>query len=103
MYAIIADSGRQFKVEQGQIIRVDFRDVPAGESIIFDRVLAVSGSDGVKLGQPVVEGASVKAEVLGEQKGEKLVVQKLRRRKTLRRKTGHRQTYTRVMIQEIVA
>ncbi len=102
MYAIIADGGRQYKVEEGQELAVDFRDVPAGEKLNFDRVLAVSDGDGdFKLGAPTLAGASVEAEVLGPEKGEKLVVQKIRRRKNSRRKTGHRSIFTRVKIAKI--
>jgi large subunit ribosomal protein L21 len=104
MYAIIADGGRQLKVSEGQELSIDFRDAPVGEKIAFDRVLAVSdGSGDLKLGAPYLAGASVTAEVLGAEKGEKLVVQKLRRRKTYRRKTGHRSVFTRVKIGKITA
>ena len=103
MYAIISDSGRQFRVEEGQELEVDFRDVPQGGELVFDRVLAVSGDDGLKLGKPVVEGASVSAEVLGAELGKKIYVQKFRRRKNSRRRTGHRQVYTRVKINKIEA
>ncbi|MFL2869673.1 MAG: 50S ribosomal protein L21 [Pirellulaceae bacterium] len=101
MYAIIADSGRQFKVEEGQEVVVDLRDAEAGSTITFDQVLAVSGDDGVKIGKPTVDGASVTAEVLGETKGKKIYVQKFRRRKNSRRRTGHRQHYTTVRIDSI--
>ena len=101
MYAIIADSCRQFKVEEGQEVVVDLRDAEAGSTITFDQVLAVSGDDGVKIGKPTVDGASVTAEVLGETKGKKIYVQKFRRRKNSRRRTGHRQHYTTVRIDSI--
>ena len=104
MYAIIADGGRQYKVEEGQELSIDFRDTPAGEQLTFDKVLAVSdGSGDLKLGAPALDGASVEAEVLGAEKGQKLVVQKLRKRKNSRRKTGHRSVYTRVKIAKISA
>ena len=104
MYAIIADGGRQLKVEEGQELTIDFRDTPAGEKLTFDQVLAVSdGSGDLKLGAPTLDGASVEAEVLGAEKGEKLVVQKIRRRKNSRRKTGHRSIYTKVKIAKISA
>jgi large subunit ribosomal protein L21 len=103
MYAIIAESGRQYKVEEGQIVEVDCRDVSAGDRIEFARVLAISSDEGVKIGKPVVDGASVSGEVLGTWKGPKLVVQKFRRRKTMRRKTGHRQFFVRVRIDSIKA
>lgn len=102
MYAIIADGGRQYRVEEGQELDIDYRqNASKGDQLEFPRVLAVSGDEGVKLGQPVVGGAKVTAEVLGVQQGEKLYVQKIRRRKTYRRRTGHRQLYTRVRIQAI--
>ncbi len=104
MYAIIADGGRQYKVEEGQELTIDFRDLSAGEKVVFDRVLAVSNGEGdLKLGAPVIEGASVEAEVVGAEKGEKLVVQKIRRRKNSRRKTGHRSIYTSIKIAKISA
>lgn len=101
MYAIIVDGGRQYRVEEGQQLDVDYRELSAGTELQFDRVLAVSGDGGLKLGKPVVEGASVSAEVLGVRLGEKLTVQKLRRRKNSRRRTGHRQMYTTVRINKI--
>ena len=101
MYAIISDGSRQYKVEEGQELVIDYREVPAGEKIKFENVLAVGGGDDTKLGSPLVDGASVAAEVLGPEKGEKLVVQKLRRRKNSRRKTGERHIYTRVRIGKI--
>jgi large subunit ribosomal protein L21 len=102
MYAIISDSGKQIKVTNGEELLVDYRDIAAGEKVTFDRVLAVSdGSGDLKLGAPLVSGASVVAEVIGPEKGEKLVVQKFRKRKTFRKKTGHRSLYTRVRISSI--
>ncbi len=103
MYAIIADGGRQYKVQEGQELDVDYRDVAKGEELTFDSVLAVSGDDGLKLGKPNVEGAKVTAEVLGPCKGEKLYIQKLRRRKNSRRRTGHRQLYLKVRVSGITA
>ncbi len=104
MYAIIADGGRQYKVEEGQELTIDFRDLSAGEKLTFEKVLAVSDSQGdLKLGSPTLDGASVQAEVVGAEKGEKLVIQKIRRRKNSRRKTGHRSVYTRVKIAKISA
>jgi large subunit ribosomal protein L21 len=103
MYAIIRDGNRQYKVEEGQELVIDYRDVPAGEKLTFDRVLAVGGDGDARLGLPLVDGASVSAEVLGPEKGEKIVIQKLRRRKNMRRKTGCRHIYTRVRIGKIKA
>ena len=101
MYAIIEDGGRQFKVEEGQQLDVDYREVSSGEEFQFDRVLAYRDDDGLKVGTPALESAAVTAEVLAVSQGPKLVVQKIRRRKNSRRKTGHRQMYTRVKISKI--
>ena len=102
MYAIISDGGRQLKVKQGQELLVDYRDIAAGQKITFDRVMAVSdGAGDLKLGAPLVSGASVVAEVLGPEKGPKLVVQKMRRRKNFRKKTGHRSVCTKIRISSI--
>ena len=101
MYAIIADGGRQYKVEPGQTLEVDLRSAEPGSTITFDRVLAVGGDEGFRLGQPVVDGASVSATVLDTTQGKKIYVQKFRRRKNSKRRTGHRQKYTRVRIDSI--
>ena len=99
MYAIIAADGRQYKVQQGDEIQIDLREgANSGDAITFDQVLLVSGEAGVQVGKPTVAGASVAAEVLLQEKGEKIYVQKMRRRKNFRRRTGHRQKYTRVRI-----
>ncbi len=103
MYAIIVDGGRQYRVESGQEVVVDYRDVRQGETLTFDRVLAVGGNGELKLGTPNLSGVAVTAEVLGPKKGEKIYIQKMRRRKNYRRRTGHRQLYTRVRIAEIKA
>jgi large subunit ribosomal protein L21 len=103
MYAIIADGGRQYKVEQGQELEIDYRDASKGDELTFDQVLAVSGGEGLKLGKPTVAGATVTAEVIGPTKGDKIFVQKIRRRKNSRRRTGHRQLYTKVRVSAISA
>ncbi len=101
MYAIIVDGGRQYKVEEGQELAIDFRDLKSGESVTFDRVLAVGAGADLKFGTPVVDGASVTAEVLGTAQGPKVDVQKLRRRKNSRRHTGHRKMLTKVKVSKI--
>ena len=99
MYAIIAADGKQYKVQQGDEIQVDLRtDVKEGDTIQFDQVLLVSDGTSPKVGKPTVAGASVAAEVLGQEQGDKIYIQKMRRRKNYRRRTGHRQMYTRVRI-----
>lgn len=101
MYAIILDGSRQLKVEEGQELDLDYRDLPNGSEVKFDRILACGGDGSSKIGQPVVAGASVTAEVIGPVQGPKLVVQKFRRRKNFDRRTGHRQLHTRVRIRKI--
>ncbi|MDA8744038.1 50S ribosomal protein L21 [Rubripirellula amarantea] len=101
MYAIIVDGGRQYKVEPGMELDVDFREIAEGESLTFEKVLAVSGDSGMTLGSPTVSGASVTASVLGTIQDKKIYIQKFRRRKNSKRRTGHRQSHTRVKIEKI--
>jgi large subunit ribosomal protein L21 len=101
MYAIIVDGGRQHKVEQGQRVLLDYRDVAAGDTVQFDQVVCARDDNGLKLGSPLLSGAKVSGEVIGVKQGQKVFVQKFRRRKTLRRRTGHRQLYTEVQINTI--
>lgn len=105
MYAIIEDSGQQFKVSTGDVIRVDLRELSDDASqITFDRVLLVGGEGEGKIGAPLVDGAKVVADIRKpEVKGEKIDVIKFRRRTGYRRKQGHRQKYIEVKIAEIVA
>ena len=105
MYAVIEDSGSQFRVSEGDVLNVDLRDLPEGaKEITFDRVLLVSAEDKIKVGTPLVEGANVVAEILDPAlKGQKIHIYKLRRRKASRRKTGHRQKYVQVRIKKIKA
>lgn len=101
MYAIIVDGGRQYRVEPGMEVDVDYRDIPQGENITFEKVLAISGNDGMTLGSPTVDGATVTASVVGPKLDKKIYVQKFRRRKNSRTRTGHRQIHTRVKIEKI--
>lgn len=103
MYAIIVDGGRQYRVKPGMELDLDYRDIPSGETITLGKVLCVSGDDGMKLGSPTLDDTTVTASVLGPKQGEKLYIQKFRRRKNSRRRTGHRQLHTRVRIESIGA
>ena len=94
-YAIVVDGGRQYRVREGQELEIDFRHMPAGAELVFDEVLAVSKAGQLTLGAPV------KAEILGLVQGEKLYVQKFRRRKNYRRSTGHRSISTKIRIASI--
>ena len=101
MYAIIEDGDRQFKVEQGQELEIDYRHAAVGDEVTFDRVLAYRDEEGLKIGRPLLDAAVVTGQVLGIDQAPKLLVQKFRRRKNYRRRTGHRQIYTRVRIEKI--
>ncbi|MEZ5978900.1 MAG: 50S ribosomal protein L21 [Planctomycetota bacterium] len=102
MYAIIQDRGRQTTVRVGDVVDLDLdTDAEPGATLRFEKVLLLGGEGGVRLGAPTVAGASVTAEVLGEQKGDKLVAFRFRRRKNVRVKRGHRQRYTRVKVTAI--
>ncbi|MCP4378187.1 MAG: 50S ribosomal protein L21 [bacterium] len=105
MYAVIEDSGQQFRVCQGDVLDVDLRDLADdAKEVTFDRVLLVSDEDDIKVGTPLVTGAKVTAQVLDpEFKGKKVHIYRLRRRKASRTKTGHRQRYLRVRITSIDA
>ncbi|MBH0157707.1 50S ribosomal protein L21 [Fictibacillus sp. 5RED26] len=100
MYAIIQTGGKQVRVEVGQAIYVEKLDVEAGASVTFEDVLMVGG-DSLKVGAPLVEGATVTATVEKHGRGEKVVVYKFKAKKNYRRKQGHRQPYTKVVIEKI--
>ena len=101
MFAIIQSGGKQYRVAEGDIIRLEKLTAEPGESVDFD-VMMVAGDD-IKVGQPLVDGASVKAEVLEHGKGDKLYIYKFKAKSNYRRKTGHRQDFTAVKITEIAA
>ena len=101
MYAIIVDGGKQYKVREGQLVTIDFRDAQGGDSVTFDRVLAASDGSNIKIGQPTLAGATVTAEIVDVEQGPKLTVQKFRRRKNSKRRTGHRQIHSVVKISKI--
>ena len=100
MYAIIEDSGQQFRVSEGDVVDVDLRELPdEATEVQFDRVLLISADDSVKVGTPLVDGAKVTATIVDPlAKGPKVYNYYWRRRKGSRRKTGHRQKYLRVKI-----
>ncbi len=102
MYAIVRDRGMQYRVEPDQTVRIDLLEAEPGSAIELNEVLLVSNGDNVKVGTPLVTGATVRAEVVGDIKGEKIIVFKYRNKKRYRRRTGHRQKYTRIKIREIV-
>ncbi|KMY30336.1 MULTISPECIES: 50S ribosomal protein L21 [Lysinibacillus] len=102
MYAIIETGGKQIKVEAGQEIYIEKLGVEADEVVTFDKVLFVGGEN-VKVGAPLVEGATVTAKVVKEGRAKKIVVFKLKAKKNYRRKQGHRQPYTKLVVEAINA
>lgn len=102
MYAIIATGGKQYKVAEGDIIKVEKLGVEAGEAVVFDQVLVVNNGE-VKVGNPTVAGASVTASVVKEGKAKKIIVYKYKRKSGYHKKNGHRQQYTQVKIEKINA
>ncbi|RKQ95856.1 LSU ribosomal protein L21P [Kushneria sinocarnis] len=102
MYAVIKSGGKQYRVQEGERLRLEKLDVATGDSIDFDQVLMVGGDD-VKIGTPLVEGARVSAEVVSHGRGEKVQIIKFRRRKHHMKRQGHRQWYTEVKITGISA
>jgi large subunit ribosomal protein L21 len=104
VFAVIDDRSRQYGVRQGDTVACDLAgDWKPGDEVVFDRVLLLSHEGEVRVGKPCVAGATVRAQVVGEVKGEKLVVFRFKRRKNNRKKTGHRQRYAEVRITAIEA
>ena len=103
MYAIIETGGKQYKVENGDVIFIEKLDVEADAEITFDKVIAIGAEDGLKVGAPYVDGASVSAKVIKNGKGKKIVVATYKPKKNEKRKMGHRQPYTKVEISAINA
>lgn len=103
MYAVIAAGGKQYRVETGEILRVEKLKGDVGAEVAFDQVLMLGEGENVRIGRPLVEGASVKGRIVEQGKHRKIVVFKFKRRKRYRRKQGHRQLFTAVRIDEIEA
>ena len=103
MYAVVATGGKQYRVEPGEILRVEKLTGEVGSEVAFDQVLMVKNDDSVRIGQPTVEGVTVKGHIIEQDKSKKILVFKFKRRKRYRRKNGHRQPYTAVKIDAIEA
>ena len=101
MYAVIKTGGKQYRVQQGDVIFIEKIDSQADEAVTFDEVLLVGDGDQTKIGAPTVAGAKVEGKVLGPVKGKKIVVYKYKAKKNERKKQGHRQPYTKVEITAI--
>lgn len=103
MYAIIETGGKQYKVQTGDVVFVEKLNAEEDAEIVFDKVVAVCGDDGIKAGAPYVQGASVAAKVVKNGKAKKITVFTYKPKKNEKRKLGHRQPYTKVEIGEIKA
>ena len=103
MYAIIKTGGKQYKVAEGEVIYVEKLEAEAGDAVTFDEVLAVVADGDVKVGKPVVEGAKVTGKVEAQGKEKKILVFKYKAKSNYRRRQGHRQPYTKVVIEKIEA
>ena len=103
MYAVVVTGGKQYKVEEGNTIFVEKLEAEVGSTVELDKVLAVSKDGEIKVGKPVVEGAKVVAKVVAQDKAKKIIVFKYKPKKDYRRKQGHRQPYTKLVIEKIEA
>jgi large subunit ribosomal protein L21 len=102
MYAVIKTGGKQYKVAPGEKLKVETLLADVGAEIVLDQVLMVGEGDSIRVGQPMVAGAAVKATVVGHGRGDKVRIFKMRRRKHYQKHQGHRQNYTELKIDSIV-
>ena len=103
MYAVIVTGGKQYKVAEGDVLFIEKLEVEEGAAVTFDQVPMAGDGENVKVGTPVVDGATVEAKVVKNGKAKKIYVYKMKRKKNYRRKKGHRQPYTKVEITKINA
>ena len=102
MFAVIETGGKQYKVQEGDVLFIEKLNAADGDEFVFDEVLALSDGDSFVVGTPVVSGSSVKATVIKNGKGKKIEVFKYKPKKNEKKKIGHRQPYTKVQIEKIV-
>jgi large subunit ribosomal protein L21 len=102
MYAVIKTGGKQYKVAPGENLKVETLPAAVGAEVVLDCVLMIGEGESVRLGQPTVAGATVKATVVGHGRGEKVTIFKMRRRKHYQKHQGHRQNYTELKIDSIL-
>lgn len=102
MYAVVETGGKQYRVQEGDIVFVEKIDIEEGEKIDLSKVLLVSKEDDLIVGKPYVEGAKVEATVLEQGKAKKIIIFKYKAKKNYRKKQGHRQPYTKLKIEKIV-
>ena len=103
MYAVVNSGGKQYKVQKGEVLKVEKISGDVGSSVTFDRVLMFFDGENVSIGQPVLDSVSVEGHIVEQGKAKKIIVFKYKRRKRFRRKNGHRQQFTAVLIDSIKA
>ena len=103
MYAVVETGGKQYRVQAGDVFRVERLEGEVGQEVVLDKVHMVGKEDSTKFGTPLLEGASVKAEILSQARADKVLVFKFKSKKNVRRMRGHRQYYTEIRIKEIDA
>ena len=103
MYAVVATGGKQYRVEEGDILRVEKLPGDIGSTVAFDKILLYADGEQVKIGQPQVDGVTVHGQIVAQGKNKKILVFKYKRRKRYRRKLGHRQPFTAIRIDRIEA
>jgi large subunit ribosomal protein L21 len=103
MYAIIETGGKQYKVQEGDVIFIEKLSADEGDCVTFDKVLAVSNEGNISFGAPLLENASVNGKILGHGRSKKIIVFKFKAKKGYKKKQGHRQPYTKVQIEKINA
>jgi len=101
MYAIIETGGKQYRVQEGDILKIEKLEGAAGDKLTLDQVLMVKDDNGTRIGTPTVKDAQVTVAVIEQGREKKIVVYKYKRRKNYRRKQGHRQAYTKVIVEKI--
>ena len=103
MYAVMETGGKQYRVQAGDVFRVERLEGDAGSEVVFDKIKVVSGDSATKFGTPWVSGAEVRAEIVSQGRADKILVFKFKSKKNVRRMRGHRQYYTEIRIKEVVA
>lgn len=101
MYAIIETGGKQYRIREGDVLRIEKVEGEPGQEVLLDRILLIGNGEGVRVGAPFLEDVRVRAEILAQRRGRKVVVFKFKRRKDHRKKQGHRQDYTGIRIKAI--
>ncbi len=102
MYAVIKSGGKQYRVQEGEVVRIEKLGAEVGETVEFDQVLAVKNEDGLKVGNPFLAEAKVQGRIMAQDRAKKIIVFKYKAKKNYRKKQGHRQPYTSVRIEKII-